>query len=365
MKKICLFLFIILAAGCATQTRVDIKPLPIPPLKEERKFVAVLPLNTSFVKDWQKWNQINIAFYEAFKRNLLASCFFTVPYEEVINILEQEGKIERPSPQKIKISPSLLEVYQEDWSPLMKEEIGAIIKTEIRRQISPTPSPKLALTRKDIIQIGKKAGARYVLWARLNEFALRQEDTLNPFKIGILTAQNRFLARLFYGAPESGAYGTAQEVSIGGLIGGIIGSNAKDPFEPPHKKTVRVGHPLFGQEFTKYSGGTEDYDLANALFWGSAGMLVSYLAAHGGNAPEAVLGLSVYLYDVEKEQIVWENRIRLRTSPQSVWAARHPEDLILQAIEEAARYLSIQMSADLGFSRIVYLVENKQKESEN
>ena len=361
-RKALLFVFFLaFTAGCATQTRVDIAPVPVPYTGGNKDLVAFVPFGGPALKDYQTWLQVNTSFYEAFKRNFLVSCLMSVPLEEVMGTLEEKGLIKKPAAQPIKLSPTLLALYEENWSAPMREEIDAIVQGEIRRQRLQRPVVlRLNLKKKDLINLGRAVGARYVLWGRVDELRLRQEDTLNPFKIGFLTAQNRILSRLVYGAPESSGYGVAQEVSVGGILAGIIGSEAKDPFEPPHKKTIHVGHPLFGQTFTKHSGGTEDYDLGNALFWGGAGMMVSFLAAHGGDSPEAVVGVSVYLYDVKQEKIIWENRIRLRVSPQSFWAPRHPEDLLLQAVEEAARRLSIQLSADLGIPRVAYLVSHER-----
>jgi len=355
-----------LAAGCATQTRVDLAPLAVPKGEAPREKVLIAPFTTYDGLDLKSWQELNLTFYEAFRANLLSASFFTVPFEDVLLELARQGKLRIREPQKIKLSPTLLELYQEeDWSPLMKEELGVIITAEIRRQRGRAfrRSPVLNLESSDILSLARRFGARYVLRGRILEFSLRQEDTLNPFKIGFLTAQNRALSRLLYGAPQSGGYGVAQEVSVGGILAAVAGSNAKDPFEPPHKKTIRVGHPLFGQTYTRHSGGTEDYDLANALAWGAAGAFVSYLAAHGGDTPEAVVSLSVDLYDLKSGEIVWENRVRLRVSPQSMWAPRQPEDLLLTAVEEAARLLAIQMGQDLGLGSSLAAKEEPPQEA--
>lgn len=360
MKKF-LLLLVLLAAGCAYNTRVDYAPVPVPPGAGER--LVILPFSSYEVKDPLLWERINIAFYEALKSKFLTEGFLAVPFEEVLAELKDQGKLDPGRPAKIRISQTLIDLYEEDWSPLMKEEIGRLIAREVRRQgrTSKGSPVRLALREDDIIALGELFGARYVVRGRITEYLVRREETLNPFKIGFLTAQNRLLARLFYGAPESGGYGTAQEVSVGGILAAIVGSNAKDPFEPPHKETVRVGHPLFGETFTRYTGGTEDYDLANALSWGAAGMIVSYLAAHGGNAPEAVVGLSLYVYDVEKKALVWENRVRLRVSPQSAWAPRNRVDLLLQAVEAAARELAARFGADMGFVKLAALTAPPEK----
>jgi len=341
-------------ANCAYNSRVDLAPVPIPPQEDPKARVLVLPFSSYVLKNYAIWQRVNLTFYEALTSKFLVEGILGVPFEDILKELETQGKIERGK-RSVKVSSDLVALYQEDWSPLMKEEIGHLIAREVRQQIPKQKPPQLAFEEKEIIALGEKFHAKYVIRGRITAYNIRQEDTLNPFKIGFLTAQNRALARFFYGAPESGAYGTAQEASVGGLIGAIVGSNAKDPFEPPHKKTVHVGHPLLGETYTKYTGGTEDYDLANALTWGAAGMLISYLGAHGGNAPEAVVGLSLYVYDVEKETLIWENRVRLRVSPQSIWAPRQSEDLLIQAVEEAAKELASRFGADVGLTRLASL----------
>jgi len=349
------FLFILLsslwAAGCATQTRIDIAPLAIPGTNTPKEKVLVLPFAAYEGLDLRSWEQLNLGFYEAFKGHFLEISFFTVPFEDVLEELYRRGKLKIRQPNRVKISPSLLETYQQDWSPIMKEEIKGLIMAEVKRQSKGNLEPKVQLSfeEADIFSLAQKFKARYVLRGRIVEFDLRDEDTLNPFKIGFLTAQNRFLSRLFYGAPQEQKIGTVHEVSVGGVLAGILGSNAKDPFHPPHKETYRIGHPLFGETYTREVGGDDNYDFLNALSWGAAGAFISYLAAHGGNSPEAVINISVYLYDVKENRLVWENRVRLRVSPQSVWAPRKPVDLLLVAIEEAARLLATQMQKDLGF----------------
>jgi len=348
-----ILVILIVLCSCATQTLVDFSPVAFSPQKEA-SLVLVLPLSvyeTSLPQNFSSWQRINLSFYEALKTGFLSLGYLTIPYEEVLATLLGE----RPSPpstSKIKISSSLLELYQEeDWSPLMKEEIALLIHKEIKQQHRELPSSKsffqLHFSREKIFDLAQSFGARYAIQGRIIEFKIREKKTLNPFKIGLLTASNRLVSRFLYGVPKSKDFGIAQEISVGGILSGIIGSNAKDPFEPPHKKTLHVGHPLFGKTITKHSGGTDDYDILNALSWGAAGILISYLAAHGGHTPEAVLMLSLDVYDVQQKQLVWANRIRLRVSPQSMWAPKHPEDLLLSAIEEAAQALVTRLRLDL------------------
>ncbi len=347
MRKAVLILLLFLA-GCGYRTQMDYAPqaVKIAPQAQASR-VLILPLSDLRGIPYRSWLQYNLTIYEALSQAFISYGYLPVPYENVLAYLKENRYLTRKR-QKIKISPSLLELYQEDWSPIMKEELERVIGQEISKQQATGADQPLVLPlkREDMKKLARAFGSELVIRGRILELGIRQSDSLDPFQIGFLTATNRTLARFFYGRGR-GAYGTWQEVSVGGLIFGIAGSNAHDPFEPPHRKVIHAGHPLLGETYTAYRGGNEDYDFNNFLVWGAAGAALSFLATQGGDNPEAVVALSLDIYDPARDEIIWHNRVRLRVAPVSFWASAQPTDLMLAGVEAAARSLIKRFFADL------------------
>jgi len=350
MKKfLLLFLSFFLMMGCAPKVHVDHTPQAMPAVKNKRPRVLILPFASYALQgNLSEWLRVNAMFYEGVSDGFIKMGVAPLPFEEALWLCRQNGYI-KISYKKPRVSKSLIEILNDpEFSEDMKSEIRKLVQLEIKKtgHISFDANLLLKLTEDELWDLAKQAHTQYVVRGRITEFLVRDEDTLNPFKVGFLTFPLKFTSRTLYGRPSDEKWGLLQETSIGFGGGALIGSEAHDPFEPPHEETVHIGHPLLGTTVTKHSGGADDYDLGNALVWGAAGAGLALLSHYGGRSPEAVIGFAIYVYDAHRKELVWANRIRVRVSPETLWASAHPEDLFFRGIEEASRILMDQFWKD-------------------
>jgi len=351
MKKVLgLFFVLFWIGGCAQKVHLDHTPQSMPPLAKQRPRVLILPFATYIPQgNFFEWLRTNAMFYEGVSDGFIKLGMMPLPFEETLWLCKQNGYINL-SFRKPKISKSLIEVLNDpEFSESMKTEIRKLIRLEMRKKgyVSFNANPLLKLTEDNLWSLAQQTHARYVVRGRITEFYIREEDTLNPFKVGFLASPFRLASRSLYGRPAEEKWGLFQEASLGLGVGALIGSEAHAPFEPPREETIHIGHPLLGTAITKKGGGAEDYDIGNALVWGAAGAGLALLANYGGRSPEAVIGFALYVYDVKKKDLIWANRVRVRVTPESVWAPAHPEDLFFRGIETASQILMDCFGKDL------------------
>ena len=341
-KSLLLILTFFWMVGCAQKVHVDHAPQPMPAVADKRPKVLILPFASYALQgNFSQWLKMNAMFYEGVSDGFIKMGLASLPFEEAFWLCRQNGYIEI-SYRKPRIPKSLTEILNDpEFSEVMKSEVRNLIQQEMRKtsHLSFNVNPLIKLTEDELWSLANMAGTRYVVRGRITEFYLRDEDTLNPFKIGFLNFPIRFTSRSLYGRPSDRKWGLLQEVSIGFGFGALLGSQAHDPFEPPREETVHIGHPLLGTTVTKTTGGTEDYDIGNALVWGMVGTGLALLSNHGGRSPEVVIGFALYVYDAKRKELVWANRVRIRVSPETLWASAHPEDLFYKGVEEASRML--------------------------
>jgi len=309
-------------------------------LRPEAPRVLIFPWPIYENISWSAWVYTNLQIYEVLSNALESRGFQCLPFEEVLKLLEEKEIVHIK--KSTKISPTILALYEDPtWSEAMHQEIERIIHRELLKEnkISINFGRLNNLSEKEFLELAKKKKADYVIRGRITQYHLREVDTLNPFKIGFLGAFTKSVSRLLYGVPKDNKYQRWQQLSVGFMVGAWLGSNFHTPFEPPTYETVSLGHPLLGPFGQEKISGTDDYDLGNALVWGLLGGTLSYLASHGGYAPEAVLCLTLSVYDVKAQQLIWSGRTQIKVAPESIFASHQDQYLLNKALEEALSVL--------------------------
>jgi hypothetical protein len=231
------------------------------------------------------------------------------------------------------------------WSEDMLKEIRSVIAVNEVESGPRMEVTHVGLNGHELREISRRFNAGYLLRGRIVEYEMRTEHTLNPLRRGVLPFFFDASSQFVFGVADSETYDLIGDLAIGGGLGALIGSEVIRPYVPPHKSTRPSGHPLFGGTETKVTGGEEDYAGYNALFWGAFGAGAAYLANHGGQAPQAVVQVSMALQDARSGAVVWSNRAEVAVAPVSAWADQAPRTLMDRAVEVAAEKLVQELAS--------------------
>jgi len=349
-------------AGCGqTVLQTVHAPSPAEPRGAAGKIV-VLPFADYSSGDYSSAFMRHLTITEAVTDELVVRGFQLPVEEDVFKYLVDEGIITPVSYSEERPSAELRNVEEElagGWSDVMKDELRKVIATEKERdrgaraaEESPLSSPGThGLDRKSVADLGRQFGAAYVVRGRIIEYDVQQEHTFDPVKIGILPFFFNTTNRLAFGIAKSDRYDTLDSLLVGGTLGAIIGNNASSPFEPADVVTTTTtsGHPLSPTIATtaKVVGGTEDYASLNSMVWGAAGAGAAYLAQQGGDVPQAVVQLRLWVQDVASGEVVWTNRAEVKVSPESVFADKSQRALFATAVQKSVAALVNDMAAKL------------------
>jgi len=341
----CLCLFAM--CSCGMMVMVETPPTGGKISEKEAPKVMIFPFFTYENIAPSSWLVVNIKIYEALADHLVAKGFDPVSLENTLTILQEEGVLTLQQPS-IKIPSTVADFLSDpEWSPIMKEEIYRTMMKHVKPMQVQLDLKKLtSFSENKLLTLARQEGADLLFTGRITRLRIREEETLNPFRIGFITFLTRAPCRLFYGAPENEKYGRMQEFSIGVLWGALLGTQAKDPFEPPTYQDSFYGHPLFPTTVPIQISGTSDYQLGNSIVWGLVGGATAFLASHGGYSPEAAVTLSLSVYDVRSGKKIWTGRTKLKVSPTSVFAARAKDKLFEVAVDEAINLLMAKFWTD-------------------
>jgi len=338
-----LALLIVFLSSCGTMVMVEKAPqkgLVAP----DAKRVLIFPFPSYEPMKPESWLALNVNLFENLAESFYARGFDPLPFESVLSILQEEDILVMRTPRTQVHSSLRLVLEEPDWSPLMKEEIAHIINRQNKVSVRLDWHKWSAFSEEKLLEIAEEKGVDFLVCGRISRYRLRPEETFNPFQIGFLTFLTRVPARFLYGAPQEG-YDLWQQVGMGALWGGLFGADAQDPFEPPVYRPSAEGHPLFSSTMKKVRGDSH-YETGNTIVWGLVGAGLGYLAAHGGNAPEAALALSLTVYDVKAGHKVWVGRVKLKVVPESVFAPHRQDKLFERALEEAVAQLMTRFWQD-------------------
>lgn len=278
----------------------------------------------------------------AFRRNLLITesltdslrhnGFLLPVQEDVFQHLVQQKIINLAPYNENNASISSLagELDDPDWSDVMKNKLRSYINTQTRHRVN-SGNPAVnspgthGLTPQEVVKIGRKFGADYIIRGRILEFRTRQEHSWDIRKRGFIPFFTGTASRVVFGFADSERYDSLGQMVAGGALGAVIGSHANWPWDADD------GHGFFG-----VSGGKG----ANNIAWSIAGSALGHMAnKHHGQVDQAVVQMRIWVQDAYDAHVIWTNRIEVRVAPESVLADNQYDDLFDQAIKKASSAL--------------------------
>jgi TolB-like protein len=309
--------------GCGQTTIETLKvATPAAPNAAGKGMTAViLPFaDYSYADDLESSHRRNMAITEALTDQLVASGFNLPVQEDVFHYLVDEEIISLASYDEGRTTTMSYELMDDDWSGVMKEHIRYYINMENagkHQTVAGSPGTH-GLTAQNVVKIGRKFGADYIIRGRILEFKTRQEHTWAPWKRGILPFAIGSTNQVLFGFADSDKYDDWGNMLVGGTYGAIIGNNVQGPWG--------------GASSAAGSG-------ANIFFWGAVGAVVGNMAQHGGRTDQAVVQMRIWVQDAYSGNVVWTNRVDIKVSPESVLADRNFDTLFDNAITQGTTTL--------------------------
>ncbi len=268
----------------------------------------------------------NMVITESLTDQLSANGFGLAVQEDVFDYLVKQ-KIINIANYDVSGTASLAnELDDPDWSGVMKGKIRDYMNLQqIGKNTSIEDSPGThGLTSQDIVKIGRKFGADYVIRGRILEFKTRQENTWAPWKKGILPFVIGSTSQIAFGFADSEQYDKWDNMVSGATWGAIIGNNAGGPWNPDD------AHGFFG-----LSGG----QFANTVIWSAAGAMLGDMASHGGRVDQAAVQMRVWVQNAYTGNVIWTNRVDVKVAPESVLADNQYDALFDAAVKKATEAL--------------------------
>jgi hypothetical protein len=222
------------------------------------------------------------------------------------------------------------ELEDPDWSEVMKNKLTEYMKVQQAYQgggknpAADSPGAH-GLTDQEVVKVGRRFGADYIVRGRILEFRTRQEHTWDPRKRGLLPFVIGSTSRMAFGFADSSKYDNLGNTVAGGAWGAAIGSHADWPWDADDSKG------FFG-----VSGGKGANTIAWSILGGAA---AGEMASHGGRVDQAVVRLRIWVQNAYDAQVVWTNQVEVRVAPESVLADSQYDDLFEQAIRKATSSL--------------------------
>lgn len=268
----------------------------------------------------------NILITESLTDNLTSNGFRLSVQEDVFQYLLDQEIISATSYDELG-SPSLAyELQDPDWSDVMKERLQGYLKGQQvgSSKAQPDGPGTHGLTAQEVVKIGRKFGADYIIRGRILEFRARQEHTWAPWKRGVLPFVIGSTSKMAFGFADSAQYDNWSNLLAGGTWGTVIGANVSNPWNPDSSTS------FFG-----ISGGAG----ANTIAWAGAGAALADMAQHSGRVDQAVVQMRVWVQSAYDASVVWTNRVDVRVAPKSVLADNQYDTLFEHAIRKATTAL--------------------------
>ncbi|MCI5221441.1 MAG: hypothetical protein D3924_01850 [Candidatus Electrothrix sp. AR4] len=315
--------------GCG-QTTVETLMIPAevdPNARGKGMTAVILPF-----ADYSNGDKIASAFRrsllitESLTDNLTSNGFRLSVQEDVFQYLIDQKIINIASYSDAGSSSLAYELQDGDWSNVMKGKLqGYMQQQKSGSGTTPTDNPgSHGLKAQDVVKIGRKFGADYIIRGRIIEFRTRQEHSWAPWKRGILPFALGGTSRIAFGFADSAKYDNWDNILAGGTWGAIIGNNASGPWNPDS-----------ATGFLGLSGGAG----ANAIAWSAAGAALGDMATHGGRVDQAVVQMRIWVQSSYDASVIWTNRVDVKVAPKSVLADKQYDVLFEQAIRKATTAL--------------------------
>ncbi len=335
--------------ACGHTVKETLTPVPTAQITPAGKKVVVVPFADYTPRSSQKnyWRR-NILVMEALQDEFAKYGLMTAIEEDVVRYLMDEKIIEPP---EVFFGHSPMNEYMrnmaanESWSTSMTRELETAIshneqiKTAKQRRKKKNNRQKLksaSLTSGQLIHLGNKFGADYIIRGRLIEFDQgAAKDIFNPFQVGVLPFFFNSGQRAIFGVAKSENYEMIDKMAMGGALGLAYGrKNQNSPFDEDVDRQAG-GHPLFDPTIIEKN----DYHALNTVFWGAAGTGLAFLAHKGGKVPRAVVQIRIMVQDALTGRLLWTNRSQVEVIPESVYSPQEYRILVAKAIKSAANSL--------------------------
>ncbi|MDH3347346.1 MAG: hypothetical protein OEM02_04485 [Desulfobulbaceae bacterium] len=321
--KLCRYLIVgllaILLGGCGQTVKESLKMQGEGSKSSvgEGKTLVIMPFaDYSFADDLDTAFRRQMFINENLVDELVSHNFKMPVLEDVFQYLAKQNVISIESYTQSSTSSLENELRTSQWSPEMREELGreiALAKNNTNRPVLGAPGTH-GLAKSELIKIGRYFSADYILRGRITQYNSRQEGTWAPWKRGILPFLFGTTSQITFGQASSSKYDNWDDIVIGGGLGNLYG-------------TTRAENDILG-----VSDG-------NAILWTGLGAGLGHLANKGGDIPQAVVQLRIWVQDSFSGDVVWTNRIDVRVSPETVLADYQYDDLFQAATEKAVSTL--------------------------
>ena len=347
MRK-ALFLFLLALLGlssvsCSERVISRPNPMPVEASLPRPTRVMIYPVSVyQAPSSAEKWFWLNLTVFDSLSRQLESRGIQAASFEEVWSKLREKGIISRKLVRYL------------ERGDLSSPRLGKKFLITLQESLNSRPEK--------VFEAARELGCDYVIRPQVISFDYEEVKPFLPWKAGLLPSSFRIVSHVLYGKPQNDLMALIQEMSIGGAVGAIIGSNAHTPFEPPRKRIVPVGHPLSGQYAVEYHGGEDDWDVLNGLVWGGAGMGVAFLSHQGGRSHKVLFQERLFVHKVEPNLPVWASSAFIETEPPTVFNDRSFTNLARKAINRSAAELVKRMFLDLGWEVLPQAEESLSSE---
>lgn len=322
--------FAALLSGCGQTTVETLKvPTQAAPDAVGRGFTAViLPFaDYSNANSLVSAHRRNMSITEALTDSLTINGFSMPVQEDVFDYLVKKNIINIVSYDASGTASLATELEDNDWSQVMKNKIRSYMdmqNTGKTTKIADTPGTH-GLTAQNVVKIGRKFGADYIIRGRILEFKTRQEHTWAPWKRGIIPFVIGGTNQLTFGFANTDKYDEWGKMISGGAAGAMMGYTADGPFA--------AGSSTDG------FFGIADGVGGNMVIWGAVGAGLGHMAHNTGRVDQVVVQMRIWVQDAYTAKVVWTNRVDVKVSPESVLADRQYDGLFNQAINKAVSSL--------------------------
>jgi len=243
--------------------------------------------------------------------------------EDVFQYLVDEGIVKLAGYKK-NANVSLRNELDGDWSEIMKDSLRHYLRQQEMLQdaeVDGAPGTH-ALDTKEVVKLGRKFQADYVVRGRILEFGTRQDHTWDPMRRGLLPVVSGGTAQALFGFAGSESYDTVNQMVATGLLGLGIGSLGDWPSND---------ESVFGDG----RGGITK----NEAVWGIAGATAGNLASKSGRLDQAVVRIRMWVQEASTGQVVWTNSAMVRVAPETVFSDDQYDDLFNTAIDKGVTSL--------------------------
>ncbi|MCI5164802.1 MAG: hypothetical protein D3903_01620 [Candidatus Electrothrix sp. GM3_4] len=268
----------------------------------------------------------NILITESLTDNLTSNGFRLTVQEDVFQYLLDQEIISITPYDNPGATSIVHELQNPDWSDVMKGKLkGYIEHMNIGSNSARPDGPGVhGLSSQEVVKLGRKFGADYIIRGRILEFRTRQEHSWAPWKRGLLPFAIGSTSKMAFGFADSAKYDNWDNLLAGGTWGTIVGASVNNPWNPDSSTS-----------FLGISGGSG----ANIIAWAGAGAALADMATHGGRVDQAVVQMRIWVQSAYDASVVWTNRVDVKVSPESVLADNQYDTLFDHAIRKATTAL--------------------------